>query len=47
MTRAGKNKQNADYYLIAANGFISKEYKIEEEQVDEELDETDTSMKKS
>ena len=47
MARSGKNKHNSNYYLIAANGFMSKEYHIEEEQVDKELDETDTSVQKS
>ena len=26
MARTGKNEQNVNYYLIAANGFMSKEY---------------------
>ena len=43
MARTGKNKQNANYYIIAANGFI-KEYKNEEETIDEEK--TDTLSKK-
>ena len=34
MTTSGKNEQNANYYLIAANGFLRKEYQTEEEQVD-------------
>ena len=43
MSRAGKNEQNANYYLIAANG-VMKEYKMEEESVQEESDITDTSV---
>ena len=34
MSKTGKNEQNTNYYLIAANGFI-KEHKIEKERVHE------------
>ena len=43
MSRTGKNEQNANYYLIAANGFI-KEYKMKEGSVQEGSDRTDTSV---
>ena len=38
---------HAYYYLITANGFMSKEYQIKEDQVDKKIDCTDTSVRKS